>query len=645
MKDWLIQRYLQIDPRTLALLRVGLALLLLFDLGKRLPELAIWYDNDGLLPNHTGLWAPYRRWNLSFFFAFSFWEEAAVACAVCALIYVGLLVGYRTKLMQVLSLVALYGLQGRVDQLANGGDFVLCILSWWLLFLPLGKRFSVDALRASMRARVEHRDTDLAQRPEPYRSPVTSLAVLALSLQLAVIYYFNTVHKSGPTWLGGQAVHYVLHQERIATFLGVWARSALPFSITQLLTWGTLVMEGALPLLILSPWGRPWTRRMAIVLVWALHGGIQLMGNFGLFSPVMMLVALHLVSPEDWEWLRARGKRGAKLVVYFDGSCGVCFWLARVLARMDVYGRLELRSNHRTEDLPEGLTAEHLQHTLAVVDPASGRWWDRSHAVAKCLAALPLGKVLASVLVLTRPLSGRAYDAFAQRRTRVSAFFGMATCGLPQPKAAAAPTLSASPSAPYRELWDRWRPRLLTAGVAASLVVALAQVLVENPSVPASMRPNLPRFMQAAVSYTRLQQGWRMFAPHAPTGESTVVVDALTASGRRVDPLNEVASPHTANPTLRRVPVYPNYNVYWVDYLARIEGMGSHHGALRDWILRYPQRTGNPQDRIVGFKVLTVHQGSPAPGESEPKVMEPRVFLSWGQDPASNSAPVASPAP
>src|SRR5690606_21961347 len=140
-------RYLQIDPRTLALLRVGLALLLLLDLGKRFAELDLWYANDGLLPNHTGLWAPVRPWGISFFNAFSYAHEAAIACVVCAFVYVCLLVGYRTRLMQVLALVAFYSLQGRADMLANGGDFVACILTWWLVFLPLGQVFSVDALR------------------------------------------------------------------------------------------------------------------------------------------------------------------------------------------------------------------------------------------------------------------------------------------------------------------------------------------------------------------------------------------------------------------------------------------------------------------------------------------------------------------
>ena len=59
--------YTTIDPRSLAAGRIALALALLLDLGKRAAELATWYSNDGLLPNHTLLWRPTYRWVFSFF--------------------------------------------------------------------------------------------------------------------------------------------------------------------------------------------------------------------------------------------------------------------------------------------------------------------------------------------------------------------------------------------------------------------------------------------------------------------------------------------------------------------------------------------------------------------------------------------------
>jgi hypothetical protein len=159
--------------------------------------------------------------------------------------------------------------------------------------------------------------------------PVVSLAVLALIVQLVVIYAFNTLHKNGPTWRDGTAVYWLVHQERIVTWLGLWARQTLPLSVFQGLSYFTLVVEGALPLLILSPWGRPWTRRLALVSILGLHAGMALLSNLGMFSPVMMVYALCLVEPQDWKLLARWGRaRAWTLPGWIERSRG---WIEREL--------------------------------------------------------------------------------------------------------------------------------------------------------------------------------------------------------------------------------------------------------------------------------------------------------------------------
>lgn len=293
MKLWQT-RYLTIDPRSLAALRVGLASLLLLDLAKRAADLGLWYTNAGLLPNHRLLWRPDTPYQLSYLYALFTTQQVRVALLITLVVYLCFLVGFRTRLMHVLSWFSLLSLHTRVTMLANGGDYVFCTLLLWSAFLPLGARFSIDRWLAEMRN---------PEAPEP--QPVRSLAVLALLVQLSVIYFFNAVHKSGETWRDGSAIHYLLHQVRVVTALGVWVREHVPFVLLQALTYATLVIELALPLLILSPWFL-WPRRLAIPLIWGLHGGIALLANVGLFSPVMMVFALTLLGPADWDWLEAR---------------------------------------------------------------------------------------------------------------------------------------------------------------------------------------------------------------------------------------------------------------------------------------------------------------------------------------------------
>lgn len=289
------RRYLEIDPRTLGVLRIALAALLLFDLAKRCPGIDLWHVNSGLLPNHRLLWQPESPYQISYLFALWTESQVHVAFAITALVYLGFLLGYRTRLMHVLSWFGLLSLQTRVGLVANGGDYVFGTLLLWSAFLPLGRRYSLDALLA-------REQTDGAEAERPIRS----LAVAALLLQLSVIYLFNAVNKSGPTWSEGSAVHYLLHQARIVTALGIWARQHVPGQVFAALTHGTLVVEYALPVLILWPWFGAWPRRLAIFIIWTFHGGIAMLTNLGVFSPTMMVFALALLSPEDHRWLAAR---------------------------------------------------------------------------------------------------------------------------------------------------------------------------------------------------------------------------------------------------------------------------------------------------------------------------------------------------
>ncbi len=249
--DDLRQKYLTIDPRALGAGRIALALVLLLDLVRRVPFTGLWYSNLGLLPNHTVLWRPPFPHVFSLFFTASRPFEAAVGFGLCGAAYVMLLLGIRTRWAQVASLLAVLSLHGRVLFIQNSGDVVLGELCLWTLFLPLGRCWSVDALRA---------------QAADQRAPVVSWAVLALSGQLAVIYLFNAAQKNGRTWTEGTAVHYVLYYANVVTTPGVWLRSWITPRLSQVLTWSTRATEALLPILVLAPVAQRHARRLAIAL-------------------------------------------------------------------------------------------------------------------------------------------------------------------------------------------------------------------------------------------------------------------------------------------------------------------------------------------------------------------------------------------
>jgi hypothetical protein len=526
LRPALVRAYLTVDPRSLGLGRIALGLVLLLDLARRIPGLELWYSNDGLLPNHMMLWRPPTQWMFSLFFLASWTDEAALGFVVCGVVYLALLIGWRTRLFQVLALIALWSLHSRVTFVENGGDWMLGELTLWTAFLPLGRRFSVDAVlaarrRATLSAPLGDADTG---------APVISVAVLALLVQLAVSYLFNALHKGGPTWREGSAVHMVLHQDRMVTAFGVWMRPHMTPLLSRALSYGSLVMEGLLPALILSPWRQTVTRRLAIVFIIALHVGLQMFINVGVFSWTMIAYAPFLLTSVDWQTLSARAR----------------------LAKLG--GRLSAR---------------------------------------------------AEALVL------RVSGACRSSSARISTF-------APHP----APEIPA-----VRQL--RRLLTLVREGAAAlMLVVLLTELFIGNPLLSTKVRLWQPGWVKALVAYPRLIQAWTMFAPDAPTVDETVVVDAVTADGRHVDPYSERAGRY-ANPGSESIPARLDNDSFFFNYSARIPFNQQYWGALQEWILAYPNRTGRPEDRIVHFAASIVEDDSPPLGQTQPSKVRARVFLSW----------------
>jgi predicted DCC family thiol-disulfide oxidoreductase YuxK len=628
----LARLYLRLDLRSLALGRMALALVLLADLVRRIPWLRDLYSNAGLLPNHTLLWRPVAPRTFSVFFMASLPEESALLFLVAFACFFCLLIGYRTRLFQLLSLAMTASLQNRIAFVEGRGGVVLGVLLIWTAFLPLGRRFSVDALLASLRARPHETTEELAAGvppPDQRTSSFTSLAALGLLLQIAVICGLSFLNASGPSWRQGTAVHYLLNQERIVTGLGVWVREHAPLWVTKLMTRGSLVAEASVPFLVLTPILWRWTRFGAALMLVALNVGIGLLVNPGIFSLAMLAFQPFLITEAQWRLFeRLVSRRGRARSVFYDADCGVCTQVVRVLARMDVHRRLRWLSNRELAALPAGVDPLSLERTILVVDPLGDRRWTRSDAFAEIFGALPFGRWWAWPLrlPLVRSAAGWLYDLVARHRTAVSVWLGLAACGVPS---AAPPSAKAAAVTPLRAWLDSRLPLVRELAVALVFVILAADVSISNPAVPALLRLNRrPGWMSAAVMYPHVTEGWAMFSPEPPRTDETIFIDAVTRDGRHVDPYNELVSRVATVPVVD-VPVHLAQASFWSEYTLQIPGTIAYHQALIEWMLRYPQRTGRPADAITRFDAYVVQRDSPDPAEPRPRLVRTRRFLSW----------------
>ncbi|MEK6249999.1 MAG: HTTM domain-containing protein, partial [Planctomycetales bacterium] len=229
------RQYFGIDPRSLAVIRIGLGAIVILDLWMRARDLTAHYTNEGILP--LGLVNSKSILSLHVLSGEA-WVQMMLFVTTALFAFL-MLIGYRTRLMTVICWFLMMSLQCRNPQIASGGDTFLRVMLFWSMFLPLGARYSVDsALNLSFSKR---------------RRRIADAATLALLIQLACVYGFSGALKTHPNWTtNGTAAYYALSLDMLTTPL---AGYLLEFpKLLKASTFGVLYLERFAPLLIFFPW-------------------------------------------------------------------------------------------------------------------------------------------------------------------------------------------------------------------------------------------------------------------------------------------------------------------------------------------------------------------------------------------------------
>ena len=270
-----------LDLRSLALFRILLGLFTAGDALHRLIDLRAFYQDSGALPRSaiTGEFA--NHWELSLFLmSDALWWQVFLF-ALCALAGLAMAAGYRTWIATFAGWLIVISVQNRSEVILDGGDMVQRLLLFWALFLPLGAIWSVESLR----------------RETPRRPWVLTAGSAALTIQMISIFFFAALLKTGDPWrVNFNAVWYVMQWDVYITPVGVWMRQ-FP-DVLRVLTVGTLIVEGLVPLLLLVPWAP--VRVFAIGTLVSFHLGFLV--AMKLFMFVSIMIAGWLSLTPGWLW-------------------------------------------------------------------------------------------------------------------------------------------------------------------------------------------------------------------------------------------------------------------------------------------------------------------------------------------------------
>jgi Vitamin K-dependent gamma-carboxylase len=327
------------QPATpVALYRIIYGLLVVADLALLHGDWLTWFGANGLLrvetfqklsalPNLDLISIPFRNDTLvqSFFWVF-------------LLFAVFLTVGFMSRLSSVVVFLFLNVIIRRNFYITNGGDFLLRVMGFFLMFAPSGAAVSVDRLLRIWRGQegLEHRKYwPWAQR--------------MLQIQSALVYISAFAWKStGADWINGTALYYTTRLVQFQRFPVPTVENGLLLRIS---TWSALLVEFAVGVLV-------WVRKIRywiLLLGVCLHLSIEYSMNIPLFQWIMMSSYVTFIDPADlsraWGWLRRRvaGRLGNPVDVIYDGSSVGSDRLANVLRAIDIFGRLRFIDRHSLE--------------------------------------------------------------------------------------------------------------------------------------------------------------------------------------------------------------------------------------------------------------------------------------------------------
>lgn len=278
-----IQDVCTFDYRSLAIFRIGLGFLILFDLAVRLVDLDMFHTARGILPA-TEVLANNNSFSLHLGSDTAIFQ--LILFAVAALFAIMLIVGYKTRLATIVSWILLISLQNRNPIILQGGDVVFRLLLFWGMFLPLGRVFSIDALKRKTLA--------IKQFGE------ISVTILPLLLQIGFIYFFTSILKTGVEWTQeNSATYYALSLDQFSTIFG---ELLLQFKdIMSIMTFAVLRFEFIVIILIFFPIWNKVFRSIAFFGLIILHFGFMVNMHLGLFPLTCMVMATVLIRPELWE--------------------------------------------------------------------------------------------------------------------------------------------------------------------------------------------------------------------------------------------------------------------------------------------------------------------------------------------------------
>ncbi len=574
---------LKLDLRSLALFRIGLSLILIFDLYFRIQVIPDFYVDTGLIPRGpllTDFANPY------FFSIFNIAGKSFyiyILSIISGFCYLNLLIGFRTRFFSFLSWFFFISFSARAPIIAHGGDDLIRMALFWMMFLPSHAYYSVDSA------------LDISKENRPQE--IFNITSVAFMMQLILMYIFTALLKNHPIWTEqGTALYYTLELDQFLTPLGVYFK-LVPQSVLKLMTHLTYYAELIIPILIFIPFKNSFFRWVSIFTFITFHLGLFLFLYLGTFPWICLVYWLAFIPGSFWNHITHKlGKMQTGTVIFYDADCGYCLKIVYLLKTFLILPFVEIKKAQDESDILKIMKKE----TSWVILNSDQIKKIRFDAFLELLKVSPFRGILflfSSKLI--KFVGNSIYEYQANKRSQFSSLISQ---------------------------FNFTKQNYQTSRSSQVFVlIAFAITLYWNV---AKYKPNdslvLTSDLNTIGTVLRLHQQWTMFAPYPAFEDGWVVVEAQLFNEKVWDIFNN--QPFTTEKPQNVADSYDG--IFWRKYFSNlIQDKYENH---RLYFGQYLCRTWNSkhigEDRVNTFQVYFMLEKSTAPGNPKPI---PEKTLIW----------------
>jgi len=585
-----------VDSRALGLFRIVFGILCLSDIIRRWDFIDIFYTQASIIQS-TLTSSSYKNFTLLNTFTSSW--EVHLFFLIGIIFSLMLIFGYKTKLSQVMCAIIIISIHNRAIMLENAADFFMNCMLIWTMFLPLGISFSVDSLLKNLRLKKEISIDDLNNRKFGFNKPVTiySYAYFCMIFQLATIYFFTGLDKTGYDWMNGSAVYKMFQLDTFLTPVGYFLRDYISYPVSKFFTYSTLGIEYIAPIILFFPFYSYIFRLIFIIVYSIFHISIRLAIKVGLFSYVLMCTFILLIDTYFIEKIKSyflNRYKNNKYILFYDSDCGFCHYSVRIIKRLDVFHRI-IFADKTYEGKKPLRVKETLNFSALLYNPETEKIWIKHKVFGKVLILLPFGFLIGWIFFV--PVLSlffqKIYDTVASNRTDISKFFGLPACDL-NIKPSGIINNDESVVFKYEKTYCYLKKTVNVLVLSILLLSSINYSLAANDGVNDLMEDygfgknyfkHNQSFKKVSI-YPRMIQRWNMFSPTVLSTDKVIIVEATLSNGKIVDPFTG------KKPVLDSVEyeiLWHDHNQFWRKFFSRVTKKGRKNVVNRfeAWLKRY----------------------------------------------------------